>query len=376
MMKKIICILLSLILCGIMISCKENEAQNQSTDSGETENQSSDQSGNDSSSDILGSDEQSDSSMDSSSQSESVTDSKEEENVKTIDVYIIAGQSNAAGLTRYNESELKTLWSDYKNGTENVLFSGFCQDQTIKYWENAKAGQGTSASQMGPEVGMAAVLSEEYYNGDKYAGIIKHAYGGTSIFNNLGGYNDVCGNWLCPSYAQEIGASYTGKSGGLYRGLLQTVEENVAKLERRGFEKINIKGLFWMQGENDRLDPKNYAKAFSCFATDIRRDLGKIMGEDLSSMPIIVGEISRTTKSASPSTVVENDAFIAMQRRLPVIVNDVYVVNSSKYEVNTWDAVNNKDINVQDNYHWSTQHMFGVGELVGRCIIDNILNAK
>ena len=55
---------------------------------------------------------------------------------------------------------------------------------------------------------------------------------------------------------------------------------------------------------------------------------------------------------------------------------NVYVVNTSRFEVNTWDAVNNKDINVQDNYHWSTEHMFGVGELVGRCIIDEILKVK
>jgi hypothetical protein len=62
---------------------------------------------------------------------------------------------------------------------------------------------------MGAEVGMASYLSKNYYNGDKEAGIIKFAHGGTSLLANLSGENGAGGNWVSPSYAQYKGYDVT-----------------------------------------------------------------------------------------------------------------------------------------------------------------------
>ena len=180
------------------------------------------------------------------------------------------------------------------------------------------------------------------------------------------------GNWVSPSYAEAKGYNYSGLTGGLYRGLIDEVETGIALLKQQGFTEINIKGIFWMQGESDRTSPEEYRAAFTYFASDIRRDLGEVVGEDLSDLPIMIGEISRTCKSAAPAEIAVNETFIEMQRGLAQSINDVYVIASGQYEINTWNGT--QDVNGQDNWHWTTEPMFKIGELVGECVVENILN--
>ncbi len=303
---------------------------------------------------------------------------------KSIDIYIIAGQSNASGFTTYNTSELSALWPSYATGVSNIKYTGRAEgDATntneVYGWENAKAGQGYLANRMGPEVGMAYALST-YYTGDKEAGIIKFAHGGTSLLKNLDGENAVSGNWMSPSYAEYLGLhvygsdsnrKYHGGHGGLYMGLVDQVEFTIERLRLDGYTDINIKGVFWMQGESDRSYPAEYKKAFKYFAADLREDIGDIVGEDMSALPIIVGEISKTTGSAVASNVTTNNNFITAQRALANEVNNVYVINSSQYDVNT--LVNGESKPTQDGWHWTTEPMFRIGEMVGTCIKTNIL---
>ena len=185
------------------------------------------------------------------------------------------------------------------------------------------------------------------------------------------------GNWVSPSYAEAKGYNYSGLTGGLYRGLIDEVETGIALLKQQGFTEINIKGIFWMQGESDRTSPEEYRAAFTYFASDIRRDLGEVVGEDLSDLPIMIGEISRTCKSAAPAEIAVNETFIEMQRGLAQSINDVYVIASGQYEITTWEnGASVNDSYQGDAWHWNTEEMFNIGSLVARCIIDNILNAE
>ena len=316
------------------------------------------------------------------------TKEDEEDLKKSIDLYIIAGQSNAAGYTKINNTVLLQLWNKASTGSSNVLYAGRAeyslnvntpQVSTVAnevQWTNAKTGQGKTTSHMGVEVGMAKVLSEEYYTGNKTAGIIKFAHGGTSLIGGTGSENAANGNWVPPSFAKLKGWSYTGIHGGLYRGLLAQVEKNISELKTLGYEEISIKGLFWMQGESDAgCYASVYEKAFECLVNDLRNDLGKITEEDLSVLPIIVGEISETMGSASAGQVAINQSFINIQRGLAEKNENVYILPTSQYLVNTWtDQGDKRDPFQNDPYHWNTEQIFQIGELVGRCIIDNILN--
>ena len=315
------------------------------------------------------------------------TDTKEEEPPKkSIDIYLIAGQSNASGYTIYDPTVLERLWDKYNVGNESVLYFGRAEFtynintpivstgvNEFKTFVPARAGMGALSNQMGPEVGMAAYLNEHYYNepSGKQAGIIKFAHGGTSLLDNREGENAANGNWVSPSYAKSLNVDYTGLTGGLYRGLLDQVQKGIQELEANGYEEINFKGMFWMQGESDTWNPQEYKTAFRFFANDLREDLGKITGKDQSDFAIMIGEISKTSGSADTMQVMNNNNFIFVQRALAAELQNTYVIASGQFEINTIE--NGVNVNGQDAWHWTTEHMFSIGELVGECIVNEIL---
>jgi len=298
---------------------------------------------------------------------------------KEIDIYIIAGQSNASGYTAAKEADARKYDERLIYGTNNVWYAGDAEStsgSTTAHrklgWGLARLGQGASASKLGPEAGMMLSLAD-YYNAEsgKIAGMIKFAHGGTALLDSITGENAAGGNWVPPSYEATISPKSPGNlTGGLYRTLLSQTTQNVNELKAMGFTKINIKGMFWMQGESDKGNPTEYKKAFKYFASDIRRDLGKITGEDLSKMPIIVGEISRTSGSDAAGTVNTNNAFIAMQNTLATEVNDVYVVASGQFDI---AAKVNGTVVGTDAWHWNQADMLSIGEMVGDCIVNKIL---
>ena len=387
MIKKIAYLLVFCILLGVVVSLascnsgSKNDVASEPDSSSDTESTTA----SDTDSDIVEDSNTCNESFESSdTESES---SSEAEKEKSIDLYIIAGQSNATGHTKFDEELLATLWSDYKVGSSNVLYRGRSEYtlnvntenvstgvNEVYMWTNAKAGQGKTTAQMGAEVGMAAKLSSTYYTGDKVCGIIKYAHGGTSIFNSKSGENAANGNWVSPLYADLIGVEYEGLTGNLYRNLLDEVRTSITQLERKGYNDINIKGIFWMQGEADVGNPDSYEIAIQLFIESIRKDLGEMVGEDLSDLPFMIGEISRTFGSADANAIKRNETFIAMQRRVAEDMANVYVIASGQYEV-TW-LENGESKNGQDPYHWTTEPMFRIGELVAECILDNILKVK
>ncbi len=316
---------------------------------------------------------------------------KNPEHSKSIDLYIIAGQSNAAGYSQIDDSALVSLWDNYMIGSPNVIYRGRAEYtekvntpevstgvNCVQYWTSAKAGQGKGTSYMGAEVGMAARLSSTYYQGEKTCGIIKYAHGGTSIFDNKTGENAANGNWVSPSYASINGWSYAESTpdtknltGNLYRNLLEEFKDSIEALKILGYNDINIKGVFWMQGESDKSEPAEYEIALGYFINDLRDDLGRIMGEDLTGLAFIIGEISRTSGSANESIVAINEAFISKQREITDKMNNVYIIPSGQYEVNRIE--NGEEVNDQDAWHWASESMFRIGELVGQCILDNVL---
>ena len=93
----------------------------------------------------------------------------------TVDMYLIAGQSNAVGYSpKGAESE----------SFENVWYTGEVNKQLDGTGANAKmgdytaytnvtTGQGKSKSNIGPEYGMAKILNDYYTGSDKKALMVK-----------------------------------------------------------------------------------------------------------------------------------------------------------------------------------------------------------
>lgn len=288
-------------------------------------------------------------------------DNKKEE---VIDLYLIAGQSNGAGFSALPEA-FKTSDPLFTQGYSNILYSGNSAATygggKVQYLprvvtlQKTIAGLGKDASYFGPELGMAKALSA-YYNAEsgEKAGIIKYAAGGTNLSDVTGGRYPAAGNWASPSYLKENGAK-GALSGGLYRNFIEQVQTSIAEYEAKGYT-VAIKGLFWMQGESDsKLSgiTSTYPHMFECLVQDMRKDLGKMTGTNLSALPILVGEISDAYNIRHLET---SAAFIAMQNRMANAMEHVYIVHSGVFGVGT-DA--------SDASHWTPDDMLTIGQMVG-----------
>ncbi len=310
---------------------------------------------------------------------------------KSIDIYIIAGQSNAAGFTRVKDEDAAYEYApELVEGFSNVLCSGnarYDKDNcTIvvdhrQEWQPIKLGFGYLDVCIGPEAGMAKALSS-YYNEDtgRYAGIIKMAHGGTRLTGNSTAGSNAFGNWTSPSYAKARGWNYSGATGGLYRELLAEVERQIGALkEYGGFTTVRLIGLYWMQGESDRESPQEYKTAFTYFADDIRRDLSSIMKEytgtnndcGASSLPIYIGSLSQTYNLNSARAATINEAFISMQRSLADTLTNCYFVDNTSYVIcEPWNGSEvQAAVRANDMHHWGQADMLEIGSNVGSAML-------
>ena len=309
---------------------------------------------------------------------------------KTIDLYFIAGQSNATGNTKINDLQaLLQFAPEAETGFSHVYYAGnsraggagnLNRDRIIE-WQKVTIGLGSRSDYIGPEVGIAKALSI-YYNDESGldAGIIKYAYNGSSLLNSTTGETHKDGNWVSPSYQKTLSPNdvVQNVTGQMYRNFLKQVETNIAQLkEYGGYTKVRVCGLYWMQGCANRYYPAEYETAFQYFAKDIRADLAEIMmnytGDDdddcgASNMPIVVGTISQTFCLTSGSVEAVNVAFINMQKGLADKIDNCYVVDNSAYRITGWES-NKQVIYGSDQYHWNQTDMLEIGRNVGNLML-------
>lgn len=153
------------------------------------------------------------------------------ETKETAHVILLAGQSNAAGMS-YTQYLQKTFSqeqiTEYTNGYENVKISYYVDNENISSeFVPVALGQGHSKEQFGPEVGIAAYLSKTYPSEKFY--IIKVAIGGSSI----------AADW------QE--------DDECYNKMITGIDNAFERLEKDGFEPEWF-ATCWMQGECDAFD--------------------------------------------------------------------------------------------------------------------------
>ncbi len=309
---------------------------------------------------------------------------------KVIDIYLIAGQSNAVGFSRANSKDLYKKFPALKGGVPYIHYAGSSRyggnPPTIRdlTWQLTKIGLGSNEGYIGPEVGMAASLSE-FYNEEsgRNAGIIKFAHGGSSIRDISSGEN-ATGNWVSPSYAKYLNTSYadTDQTGGFYRGLLGQVKRNIAELkEYGGFTTVNIKGLYWMQGETDVWNRSEYETSFKYLISDLRKDLADICLDftdgksdcGAGDMSIFIGTISETFAAQDANMVNTNKAFITLQNKLAKEIDNCHIIDNSQFNITKYDENKKTYITVgSDLYHWNSSDMFTIGQNVGKAMMQRI----
>ena len=166
----------------------------------------------------------------------------------TAKVIVIAGQSNAAGISHNNIFQTKISAKEYQkyvNGFSNVkiLYKvGGLGTGEVSYtnvsdgFVDVKIGQGYLTSTFGPELALAKFLSENYPDETFY--IIKYAVGSSSMDNH----------WMVENSSKRE----------CYDGLLETVNNGLSLLKAKGLNP-EILGFLWMQGEGDANTAANRA---------------------------------------------------------------------------------------------------------------------
>ncbi len=178
--------------------------------------------------------------------------------MKKANVIVLAGQSNAVGVgfTKY-------LPEHFDKETIDLFYNGF-DNIPIWYVSHDIKSQGfvktrvncTEASKdtLGPEVGIAKILSKAYPHETFY--IIKCAFGGSDMHNG----------WRSPSsgvpYREELVAQPANAiydpayqfPGWCYNACFKLLRESFSALEQAGLTPC-VKAFCWMQGESDTPHP-------------------------------------------------------------------------------------------------------------------------
>lgn len=217
-----------------------------------------------------------------------------------VEVFILAGQSNAVG---FNNAAL------YKDGIESfnkkfilsskvLLWPGSnAREGFANKWNNLQIGisdiSGETAykNAFGPEIGFAKTMTDSLQG--RQIAILKYAVGGTGIarssdYNDyipsLKGYNDKGINWHYPEPGRPTGI--------LYENLMQNIRQAMDSLKKE-YRHCVIRGFIWMQGEHEagisRTMASDYKDLLFHFFNSVRKDLKQ------PKLPVVIGEVNMNT---------------------------------------------------------------------------------
>ena len=305
-----------------------------------------------------------------------------ESEVKTIDMYLIAGQSNAAGFSEMMDvsGTFENVWyaGEANHHVDGVIDSYSWIDKE-DWKECVTTGYGSRYDRIGPEFGMAAVLNDMYAGSDTKAMIFKSAEGGTKLIHDeTSGSVQSYGSWAPPSTWEEgykpiwtedgtLSSEYL--KGGLYQLFMNNFTRVYEQLIEDGYT-VNIKGVVWQQGESDMALADEYKPLLKALITDMREDLGAITGTDLTYLPFAIGEISTTFQGeyhADNGYVNKYAAeFIEMQQEVANEMEQVKTIESSDFTLVAPDG----STYGTDTSHYNGHDMVELGKRFGDVLVN------
>jgi hypothetical protein len=219
----------------------------------------------------------------------------EEKSSDVVDVYIIAGQSNAVGFNHYKDYDLK-----------GVKFPEEIKTQPgVMTWLNGQFSPALSVSELGgfgPELNLIYSLNKG--SPKQKNAVIKYAIGGTGIARSID-YDD-----FVPALKNYEDHGRNGhpadpdkEAGDLYQNMVSSIKSATDELTKKNIQ-WKLAGFVWMQGEHEASINKDmtndYEKLLSHFITSVRKDLQApklhfLIG-GLSSYDYQFGDILRTAQ--------------------------------------------------------------------------------
>lgn len=304
---------------------------------------------------------------------------------RQADVYILAGQSNAAGFSNLSQ-EMPGRGSSYReyltdvdvrngSGYTDVYYYGATEVRAdaampVITLRSAQIGQGASGNYIGPELGIANVLSDSYTD-DNPAVIFKFAVGGTYLcdFEGTAQQTKDFGNWSSPSmteWATEQGLRLHENNGRLYERLLDVVKTGFAALRAQGYTP-SVKGYAWMQGEADAVNTTlsgRYESNLEMFINDLRVDVAEFAGdEDAALRPFVIGKICPSGSYGGYISVVRAAEDAVAQK-----MQYVYTIDTQDLRITAEDGT----LLGSDAYHFNAADMYELGKRFARMITENL----
>ncbi len=224
-----------------------------------------------------------------------------------INVYLIAGQSNAVGYGMDTGNVIANSDARFVDGFENVLYYGSQERWSGSYPNNmfkpVKLGMGVTADRSGAEIGIASAVADE---GGMHA-IIKCAQGATHLYPD--DQNDVSlnyGTWTSPTYIKnnQVDLTKNPMIGYMYSRFVDTVTNGLRLLIEDGYTPV-IKGVWWMQGEAEMFTlpmASAYRELFETLILDTRAMLSEVSGYDCSNVPFVCGLPKWNTRNSPAPT--------------------------------------------------------------------------
>lgn len=179
-----------------------------------------------------------------------------------IDVFLVAGQSNAHGW-QANAAQLSAQNQHYAVSPETGALLAYRQKLLgdPQYSSGSIGALGTQGSGFagrfdgfGPELAAGSDLASAQ---NTQVALLKFAVGSAGLNANF----------------RKTGPTDPNPSHHLYATMLATFQESLQQLRDQGFDP-QLKGLFWLQGENDTgSDASLYAANIAQFVSDLRADL-------------------------------------------------------------------------------------------------------
>lgn len=274
---------------------------------------------------------------------------------KAIDIYVIAGQSNAAGCATISSLSANRKKSEYTSGFEDIYFYGKVDaDESLNangpfntFDKVVKFGQGFDDDRFGAEIGLADVISQSGTENESL--IVKYASGSLNITSN----------WCPPS-------KNNGTGGTWYEGCMDTIQTAVTHYTDLGYE-VNLKGTFWMQGEAESENGNGalYETYLTALIGDMREDYVEIFDETAESAPFVIGKVAPTYNwGVAHQTEVVRSAQDSVASKL----DNTYTVETKTYTiVNPETGL--REPGCVDNWHFNGNDMLSLGIQVGNKIL-------
>lgn len=312
------------------------------------------------------------------------------ETAKPIDIYLIAGGSNAAGYSVYDNTLGGETFTNVGYGGEtDKLVGGNASSSYLSYnefaWDLSK-GYGYTNACIGPEYGMGKQLSAEaVYTESAPAFIFKSAAGGTFLTNGLTDKNELFGNWQSPSMWEEgflpvNHPNFVNKNsedenitneniadkditGVQYQNFINSFTTVYNELKANNYTP-RIKGMAWVQGELELYIHEDYEPLLKTFIEDVRASLSDITKENLNEMPFVMSKIPFSTLGYKNRFAME---FSNMQERIANTMEGVEVVETSDMVLVNADG---SYVNGKDSLHYTAADMVTLGQRLGDKLLE------